>query len=122
VKQDLVNPDLLFVGTEFGLYISLDGGKQWGQFSAGLPNVAVHDLAIHPRDGDLIIATHGRSLYVLDDITPLRKLTAAVMENEVAFLESRPSPMINIVSEFGFNGDGEFLAGARASRRSSPTT
>jgi photosystem II stability/assembly factor-like uncharacterized protein len=109
VKQDLVNPDLLFVGTEFGLYVSLDGGKAWGQFTAGLPNVAVWDLAIHPRDHDLIIATHGRSLYILDDITPLRKLTAQALESEVAFLESRPSPMLNIVSEFGFNGDGEFL-------------
>jgi len=109
VKQDLVNPDLLFVGTEFGLYISLDGGKAWAQFTAGLPNVAVWDLAIHPREHDLIIATHGRSLYILDDLTPLRGLTAQALESDVAFLESRPSPMLNIVSEFGFNGDGEFL-------------
>ncbi len=109
VKQDLVNPDLLFVGTEFGLYVSLDGGKAWGQFTSGLPNVAVWDLAIHPRDHDLMIATHGRSLYIVDDLTPLRKLTAQALESDVAFLESRPSPMLNIVSEFGFNGDGEFL-------------
>ena len=109
VKQDLVNPDLLFVGTEFGLYISLDGGKTWAQFTAGLPNVAVWDLAIHPREHDLIIATHGRSLYILDDLTPLRGLTAQALESDVAFLESRPSPMLNIVGEFGFNGDGEFL-------------
>lgn len=109
VKEDLVNPDLLFVGTEFGLWISVDGGRQWGQFTAGLPAVAVRDLAIHPREHDLILATHGRGLYIVDDITPLRKLTAAVLDSEVAFLESRPSPMVIQVMEFGFNGDAEFV-------------
>ncbi|MEK6629146.1 MAG: glycosyl hydrolase, partial [Acidobacteriota bacterium] len=109
MKQDLVNPDLLFAGTEFGLYISLDGGTQWGQFTAGLPNVAVRDVAIHPRDHDLIVATHGRGIYILDDVTPLRKLTAQALESDVAFLESRPSPMVNPSQEFGFNGDGEFV-------------
>ncbi|MEI6669282.1 MAG: glycosyl hydrolase [Acidobacteriota bacterium] len=109
VKQDLVNPDLLFAGTEFGLYISLDGGKGWGQFTGGVPNVAVWDVAIHPREHDLIVATHGRSLYILDDITPLRKLTAQTLDSDVAFLESRPSPQINLAMEFGFNGDSEFL-------------
>jgi len=109
VKQDLVNPDLLFMGTEFGLFVSLDGGAAWSQFTGGVPNVAVWDLAIHPRDDDLIIATHGRSLYILDDLTPLRKLTTQTLGSEVAFLASRPSPILNIVSEFGFNGDTEFL-------------
>ncbi|MEP6924816.1 MAG: sialidase, partial [Pyrinomonadaceae bacterium] len=73
VKEDLVNRDLLFVGTEFGLFMSLDGGKQWAQYKGGdLPNVPVYDLAIHPRDNDLVIATHGRGIWIIDDITPLR--------------------------------------------------
>jgi photosystem II stability/assembly factor-like uncharacterized protein len=109
VKEDLVNRDLLLLGTEFGLFVSLDGGKQWAQFSAGLPNVAVRDIAIHPRDHDVVLATHGRSLYVIDDITPLRKLTPAVLDAEAAFLEGRPQWMVNGTSDFGFNGDTEFV-------------
>ncbi|MEW5984175.1 MAG: glycosyl hydrolase [Acidobacteriota bacterium] len=114
VKEDPVNPDLLFLGTEFGLWISVDGGRQWGQFKGNLPNVAVRDLAIHPRDHDLIVATHGRGLYVVDDITPLRSLTARVVESEVAFLPSRPSPMVMPTFEFGFNGDAEFVGASPA--------
>lgn len=109
VKEDPVNSNLLFVGTEFGLFISIDGGQRWAQFTAGLPNVAVRDLAIHPRDHDLIVATHGRGLFVVDDLTPLRTLNTTTMEQEVAFLASRPSTMVIPVFEFGFNGDGEFL-------------
>src|ERR1043166_6128958 len=75
VRQDPVNPDLLFAGTEWGLYGSLDGGKQWAQIRAGIPNVAVRDLAIQPREGDLLVATHGRGIYVIDDLSPLRSLT-----------------------------------------------
>ncbi|MCX6553266.1 MAG: glycosyl hydrolase, partial [Acidobacteria bacterium] len=109
VKEDLVNPGLLFVGTEFGLWVSVDGGAQWAQFSANLPNVAVRDIAIHPRDHDLILATHGRGLYIIDDITPLRTLTAEVLASDVAFLAARPAPMITSQSEFGFNGDADFV-------------
>lgn len=109
VKEDLVDPNLLFVGTEYGLYVSVDGGRQWGQFSAGLPNTAVRDLAIHRREHDLIIATHGRGLYIVDDITPLRTLSSATLESEVTFLDSRPSSMVIPVFEFGFTGDGEFV-------------
>jgi hypothetical protein len=104
-----VSPDLLFVGTESGLWISVDGGRQWGAFTANLPPVAVRDLAIHPRDHDLVIATHGRGLYILDDLTPLRHLTVDTLERDVAFLPTRPAPMITPVMEFGFNGDGEFV-------------
>lgn len=109
VKEDPVNPNLLFAGTEFGLFVSIDGGRQWAQFTANLPNVAVRDLAIHPRDHDLMVATHGRGIYIVDDLTPLRGLTAEALESDVAFLPGRPSPMRPLVSEFGFNGDAEFL-------------
>src|SRR5881394_1380378 len=73
IKEDLVNPNLLFLGTELGLWVSVDGGKQWAHYKGGdLPAVAVRDLAIHPRDHDLVIATHGRGIWIVDDITPLR--------------------------------------------------
>jgi len=70
--------------------------------------VSVRDLAIHPRDHDLIVATHGRGIYILDDITPLRKLTQQTLDSDVAFLESRPWVMPFTGSEFGFGNDDEF--------------
>lgn len=76
---DPQNPQLLFVGTEFGVFVTLNGGASWRPLMNGLPTVAVHDLVIHPRDNDLIAGTHGRGLYVLDDITPLQQLTSEVL-------------------------------------------
>ncbi len=106
VKQDVVNPDLLFLGTETGLFISLDGGKQWAQFTSGLPMVPVRDLVVHPRDHDLVLATHGRGIYVLDDITPLRGLTQAVLNTDFAFLPTRPGQLL--VDGGGFGGGSWF--------------
>ena len=76
VEEDYVNPNLMFVGTEFGLFVTLDGGKDWKQFMTGLPRVRIDDLLIHPRDADLIVATHGRSFYIADDITPLQQMAS----------------------------------------------
>jgi photosystem II stability/assembly factor-like uncharacterized protein len=111
VRQDPVNPELLFVGTEMGLWLSLDGGKAWAQFTSNLPNVAVRDVAIHPRDHDLILATHGRGIYVVDDITPLRKLSREALAAEVAFLPTRAWEMPIFAFDFGsiFIGHGEFV-------------
>ena len=94
IKQDPVNPDLLFLGTEEGLYITLDQGENWARFSENLPRVAVHDLVIHPTEHDLVIGTHGRGVYVIDDITPLRGLTQEIIDANVAVLDTRPAPMI----------------------------
>ena len=69
VREDPKNKDLLFVGTEFGLYISLNGGREWKPFMSGMPTIRVDDIVIHPRDNDLIVGTHGRGIYILDDIT-----------------------------------------------------
>jgi photosystem II stability/assembly factor-like uncharacterized protein len=74
LREDYDNPNLLFAGTEFGLFVSLDGGREWKKFMTGLPSVRVDDILIHPRDRDLIIATHGRSIYICDDITPLEQM------------------------------------------------
>ena len=73
MKDDFVKKDLVFVGTEFGLFVSIDGGKIWAQFKGSrFPAVAVRDLAVHPRDHDLVLATHGRGIWVIDDISPWR--------------------------------------------------
>jgi hypothetical protein len=74
--QDPVEPKLMFCGTEFGLYVSIDAGKNWSRWTNGYPTVSTYDLAIHPREHDLIIGTFGRSLWVLDDIRPLREIAA----------------------------------------------
>ncbi|PWT90740.1 MAG: sialidase, partial [Acidobacteria bacterium] len=92
VKEDTVNPDLLFVGTEFGLWISNNGGKDWAQFKGGnFPNVAVRDMVVNPRNNDLVLATHGRGIWIIDDITPLRQLTDEVLQKEATFVEARPA-------------------------------
>jgi photosystem II stability/assembly factor-like uncharacterized protein len=109
VKEDLVNKDLLFVGTEFGLWVSLDGGKQWAQYKGGnFPKVAVRDLAIHPRDRDLVIATHGRGIWIIDDITPLRALTPETLAKEAAFVDARPTAQRIPAGGGWVNGDAAF--------------
>ena len=73
-EQDRVDPNLIFAGTEWGVYFSTDRGDSWTELGGGLPTISFRDLKIHPREGDLVGATFGRSLYVLDDISPLRGL------------------------------------------------
>jgi photosystem II stability/assembly factor-like uncharacterized protein len=109
VRQDLENPELLFLGTEFGLFISLDGGAQWARFEGGIPKVAVRDLDIHPREHDLIIGTHGRGIYILDDLTPVRALTSATLEAKLAILPARPAVQFLSSQTQSFNGDQEFV-------------
>src|SRR5436190_1039804 len=110
IKEDLVNPNLLFLGTELGLWVSVDGGKQWAHYKGGdLPAVAVRDLAIHPRDHDLVIGTHGRGIWIVDDISPLRALTPEVLASPVAFLPDRPTAQ-RLQSGGGWaNGDAMFV-------------
>ena len=74
IKEDYIDENLLFVGTEKSVYFTINRGKNWDKLGTKLPSVAIHDLVIHPRDGDLIAGTHGRSIWILDDISPLRKL------------------------------------------------
>lgn len=83
IREDPVQKNLLFLGTEFGLYVSFDRGKEWMKWSNGLPTVPVRDMVIHPLDNDLVIGTHGRSVYILDDIQPLRDINTAVMARKL---------------------------------------
>ena len=91
VKEDTVNPNLLFLGTEFGLWVSIDGGARWAQYTgSNFPDVAVRDLIIHPRTSDLVVATHGRGIWIIDDISPWRALTPQLMSEEAGFFEEPP--------------------------------
>ena len=83
LEQDHVNKDLLFAGTEFGVYFSYNAGQKWIELKAGLPTIAVYDVVIQPRENDLVIATFGRGFYILDDYTPLREVNPALTEKEV---------------------------------------
>lgn len=91
IRQDLKNPDLLFLGTEFGLYISLNGGQSWDRFESNMPKVAVRDMVIHPREDALVMATHGRGVIILDDITPLRQLSQDVYASKIHFFKTKPT-------------------------------
>ncbi|MET3119916.1 photosystem II stability/assembly factor-like uncharacterized protein [Undibacterium sp. GrIS 1.8] len=110
IKEDLQSPNLLFLGTELGLYISIDGGERWARFKGGnLPNVAVRDLAIHPRDNDLVLATHGRGIWIVDDITPLRSLSKELLSKDIAFVGSRPTVQSLQANGGWVNGDAVFV-------------
>ena len=110
IKEDLVKPNLLFLGTEFGLYVSIDGGKNWAQFKGNhFPAVAVRDLAIQPRENDLILATHGRGIWIVDDITPLRALTPDLLTQEATFVSARPVQQRIEGSGGWANGDAAFV-------------
>ena len=89
IKEDHKNKNLLFIGTEFGCYVTINGGKNWSRFMNYLPTVAVHDLVIHPRDNDLIAGTHGRSIWIVDDITPLQQMTEDVINSDLFLFQSR---------------------------------
>jgi len=92
IKEDTVNRNLLFLGTEFGLYISVDGGQHWAQYKgSNFPSAPVDDIAMQARESDLVLATHGRGIWVVDDISPLRALTPDVMSKEAMLIESRPA-------------------------------
>jgi photosystem II stability/assembly factor-like uncharacterized protein len=91
IREDPKNKDLLYVGTEFGLYLSMDGGKSWKKFMNDYPTVRTDDILIHPREGDVIVATHGRGIWIADDITPLQQLTASVATQDAYLFEPRPA-------------------------------
>lgn len=110
IRQDPVNPDLLYLGTEGGLFITLDGGRHWARFSEEFPAVPVYDLVVHERDGALVIATHGRGIWVIDDLTPLRHLTAAALTAPATLLPSRPAVLRIPQGKQQFPGDTYYVA------------
>jgi len=107
IREDLRNPDLLFLGTEYAFYTSLDRGQSWKRFSTALPTVRIDDILIHPRDNDLLIGTHGRSIWIIDDITPLQGLTRDVMAKDAHLFDPRPATQWLQDPQLGFQVGGQ---------------
>ncbi|HJU09206.1 MAG TPA: hypothetical protein VJ727_12080 [Rhodanobacteraceae bacterium] len=106
IKPDVVDSNLLFAGTEFGLWISPDDGAHWARFKGSdFPDVPVRDLVVHPRTNDLVVATHGRGIWIVDDITPLRALTSSVLNSDATFLPARP--VVQRIQAFGGWAEGD---------------
>lgn len=109
IKEDPKEPNLLYAGTELGIFVSFDRGKNWTDLRLGLPPLPVRDLVVHPRDNDLIMATHARGFYILDDATPLQKL-AEVKEKKVALFKPMPPVRYTPASDTSTLGDDVFVA------------
>jgi len=105
LREDPRNPDVLFLGAEFGLFYSLNGGRAWTEMKTGLPTQAFNDLVIHPRDNDLILGTHGRGIWILDNINALQELDAGVMASPSHLFSMEPAEEIRYRSEKGHTGD-----------------
>ncbi len=110
VRQDPVNADLLFLGTEFGLYISVDGGNSWARFDNNVPKVGVRDIVVQERENALVLGTHGRGIIILDDLTPLRQISEQVMAEKIHFFETEPTVLRDPGSGGSwFGGSGNFV-------------
>jgi photosystem II stability/assembly factor-like uncharacterized protein len=104
IREDLKNKNLLFAGSEFAIFASINGGKSWVRFMNNMPTVAFHDLVIHSRDGDLIAGTHGRGIWILDDISPLQQLTEDILDTTAYIFENRPVTLWEDASRGGVRG------------------
>ena len=100
-----MRPGLLYLGTEHGLYISADAGAHWTEFRSNMPRVPVNDLVIHPRDNDLVLATHGRGVWILDDVSPLQQLTPDVMTEAAHLFAPRAAEEIRYFNPKPHQGD-----------------
>lgn len=106
VAEDHVDPMLLFVGTEFGCHTSVNGGQNWVKLGAGLPTICVRDMAIQKRENDLVLGTFGRGFYILDDYSPLRKLTKESLEEDAKIFPIKPSLAYIESNPLGLRGVG----------------
>ncbi len=116
ITQDHINPGLLFIGTEFGIYFSQNGGKKWTQLKGKLPTISFRDITIQRREDDLVCGSFGRSIYILDDIEALRKVNEEVLESEAALLSAKdawwyvPRPSLSFAKGKGSRGSGYYIA------------
>lgn len=111
IREDHKNPDLLFIGTDKAVYVTIDRGRSWNKMQGNMPTVPIHDLLIHPRENDLVVGTHGRGFYITD-ISPLQELSADVLAKTVYFFEIEPKvqwimPSQKAVSAQNFAGENE---------------
>ena len=101
IQEDYENEDLLFLGTEFGLYITVNGGKNWSKFTNNMPSTAVHFIELQKQTNDLVIGTHGRGVIIIDDISPLRQINQEVLNKDVHFFKTAA---VSMPEENGFGG------------------
>ena len=120
VREDPNNSSLLFAGTEFAIYYSIDGGGSWRKLNNNLPTVAIHEILIHPRDHDLIVATHGRGVWILDDITPLEQLTNEVLAADAHLFEPREFTRWERIQKSDPRKGYQFFAGDNIDSRAVP--
>ena len=115
IEQDPVQKDLLWLGTEFGLYVTMDGGRQWQRYKHGVPACSAMAITTHARDGDLVVATHGRSIFVIDDITPLRTMTPELLQQKLHVFATQPAIAWETAQTPGsrFPGNDEFRGQTR---------
>ena len=110
IQVDYENPDLLFLGTELGLFITMDGGAQWYKYTNNMPAVAVHFIALQKQTNDLVLGTHGRGVIIVDDISPLRELTADNMQKKLHFFNTKPTVIDEEASFSGsFGAETQFV-------------
>ena len=113
ITEDAIDPNLLFLGTEFGLWVSIDGGKQWAQYKgSNFPAVAVRDIVVQPRESDLVLATHGRGIWIIDDISTLRALTPEMMAKDAVLLDGTAVQYLNASGGWP-EGDATFIGPSR---------
>lgn len=105
VREDPRNPDVLYLGTELGLFWSWNSGQNWVELRGGLPTVAANDLVVHPRDNDLVVATHGRGIFVLDEINPLQEMTPAIAASQAHLFSIEPARQIRYRNEKAHTGN-----------------
>lgn len=115
IQEDYVKPGLLFLGTEFGLYISIDDGKNWSRFTNNMPATAVHYIDLHKKTNDLVMATHGRGIIIIDDISPLREIDQEVLAKEVHFFKTKPTIIVE-ETDFGRTATEMEFVGENPSR------
>ena len=110
IQEDFINPNLLFLGTEFGLYVTINGGKNWSKFENNMPATAVHHIEMHPRTNDIVMGTHGRGIIILDDVSPLRELSQEVLSKNVHFFNAKSTEMHEQSGFAGsFGGETQFV-------------
>jgi photosystem II stability/assembly factor-like uncharacterized protein len=108
IQEDHVNPNILFIGTEWGVWTTIDGGNKWVQLKNGIPPIQVKDLTIQKRENDLVVATFGRGYYILDDYTPLRQMSEAITEKDAHMYEINDALMYIPSSNINYQGAVHF--------------
>jgi len=109
IREDLKNPNLLFLGLERGFFISVDGGTSWKRFDNGMPHNGVRAIVVHPKADAVVLGTHGRGVFILDDITPLRQISKEVVKEKLHFFKTKPTYLKLGRGGAPFGGSGNFV-------------